>query len=267
MSSPGSRLEDYAIDGVIGHGGHATVFRAHHTDAESRVVALKQLDPDHRGAEYVRRLQREFDFAWRLTHPQIVTVYDSGTGWLTMELLGGGRVTRLESLDDRLSALADVAAALDHAHRHGIVHCDVKPSNILVHSDFAHGGAVLVDFGSARATTDPHVRSERIEASLPYAAPEILRGNVPTAATDEYALACTLVEMVTGKPPFVTRTALGLIDAQLNQPVPRPSRRLGRAGRIDRTFDAVVAKAMAKDPDGRYASCTELMEHAMRAVE
>lgn len=263
MLAPGDRHGDYVVDAVRGRGGSATVYAAHHAMAPSRVVALKVLDAPT--PQRVARLHREFDVAWRLTHPQIVTVYEQGPGWLTMELLGGGAVTALERMPDRLAALADVAAGLDYAHDHGIAHGDVKPSNVLVHSDFGHGGAVLVDFGSARLLdgTDDAPRPAGIETSLPYAAPEILRGRLASAASDEYALACTAVELLTGAPPFAAATTMALTDAHLHRPVPAYARRLAW---ISHAFDSILAKAMAKDPAQRYPTCAEFVRLVTRAL-
>src|SRR4029077_15761887 len=124
-----------------------------------------------------------------------IKVYECGSGWLTMELIDGGTVAKLQAMIDRLTALTQIAGALDYAHRHGVVHCDVKPSNILVSLPFSVRGSVLIDFGIAHAMADDvGRRPTHIEASLPYPAPELLQGHAPSAATDEYALACTAFE-------------------------------------------------------------------------
>ena len=160
-------------------------------------------------------------------------MYRRGEGWLTMQLVDGGTAAELDQLDDRLTAMNQIADALDYVHSRGIVHCDVKPSNVLVYKDFSHAGSVLTDFGVAYAVAeDWSKRPQPLVASLPYLAPEMLRGRPPAAATDEYALACTTVELVTGAPPFVAGDAAALAQAQLNRPPPYPSRTLGgcRAG-------------------------------------
>ncbi|MET0455645.1 MAG: serine/threonine-protein kinase [Mycobacterium sp.] len=264
MLVPKDMFEDYEVDGVVGHGGYATVYRAHRVSEPGGTVALKVLDDHHHDPLHMTRLQREFEFAKRLNHPHVVTMYDCGPGWLSMELVTGGTVTALASRDDRMTALAQVADALDHAHELGIVHCDVKPANILVAHDFSADGAFLSDFGSARAVTDQFDRhTGQIEASLPYAAPEVLHGRAPTAASDEYSLACTCVEMLTGSPPFTAVTVMALVDDHLNSPVPRYSRRIEW---IPSAFDSILAKAMAKDPDFRYQSCSELIFLIRRAI-
>jgi serine/threonine protein kinase len=261
---PADRIASYVIDEAVGHGGSATVYRAHHESEPTRAVALKVLHDRHRLPAQLDRIQREYDFAKRLPHPHIVTMYERGPDWLAMELVDGGQANTLETVPDRLSALADIAAALDYAHQHGIVHLDVKPSNILVRPDFSHGGAVLIDFGVAHSVTEhPRHKPSRVEASLPYAAPELLRGRSPSAAVDEYALACTAVELLTGAPPFVANTAMSLIDDHLNSPVPRYSRRIAW---ITHAFDSILAKALAKDPDHRYPTCSEFVVLATRAL-
>lgn len=271
--APHDRFEQYIVDGVAGHGGSATVYRAHEAAHPARQVALKVLDEHAREPSNLDRIQREFAFAKRLAHPHVVAVYEHGPGWLSMELLDGG-VRGLTDRGDVLTALRQVADALDYAHAMGIVHCDVKPANVLTAPDFfARGGgfpgrsargAVLIDFGSARALSEgPSQHRRRIEASLPYTSPEVLRGHPPTAATDEYALACTAIELLTGAPPFIATTTMGLIDNHLNSPVPRYSRDIDW---IPRAFDSMLAKAMAKDPDGRYDSCAEFVAMISRAL-
>ena len=174
-----------------------------------------------------------------------------------MQLVDGGTASALERLDDRLTAIQQIADALDYVHRCGIVHGDVKPSNVLVHKDFSQGGAVLTDFGVAHAVAEDRTkRPQPLIASLPYLAPEMLRGRPPAAATDEYALACTTVELVTGEPPFSAATPAALAEAQLNRPPPYPSRTFSW---LPRGFDGVVGKALAKDPELRYPTCAEFV--------
>lgn len=274
----------YTAVKVVGTGGSAVVYLAEDPDGAS--VALKVLDDQHRRPAQLARLQREFDFARRLTHPNIVRVYAAGPGWLAMELLGG-TASNLTGIAERLTALTQIAGALDYAHRQGIVHCDVKPANILVDQPFSR--AVLIDFGvahsmaqdvaarlandrSARMSLDPARRITRqtfqphpnIQASLPYSAPELLVGRTPSAATDQYALACTTVELLTGSPPFTADTAVTMIDQQLYSRPPRISQ---RCSWIPRAADSIIAKAMAKEPDRRHDSCAEFVRLISEAIE
>lgn len=257
-------------------------------DEAGRTVALKVLDDQHRRPDQLIRLRREFEFARTLTHPHIVTVYAEGPAWLAMELVTGGTVGDLPDLPaapDRVTALTQIADALDYAHRQGIVHSDVKPANILVDEPFSR--AVLIDFGvahslaedvaarmshdSGRLTLDPARRITRragapvarVQASLPYSAPELLSGRDPTPAADEYALACTTVELLTGSPPFAANTAMSIVDHQLHSAPPRISR---RAPWIPTAVDPIVAKAMAKNPERRYGSCAEFVGLIVEAL-
>ena len=154
MLRRGQTFEGYVIDGMIGHGGSATVYRAHDEANPQHPVALKVLDEDHRVPAELTRLRREFDFARRLHHAHVVSVERRGDGWLTMQLVDGGNVATLSTLAQRLEALTQIADALDYVHYCGIIHCDVKPTNILVAKDFCRDGAVLIDFGVARALAE-----------------------------------------------------------------------------------------------------------------
>ena len=264
MLSPGQWFEGYVVDGALGHGGYSTVYRAHDAAGPDRALALKVLDDQHRRPAQLAQLQREFDFANRLDHPHIVKVYQDGPGWLAMELLDGGTAAKLQKVADRLTALTQIAGALDYGHRCGIVHCDVKPSNILVSAPFSHRGAVLIDFGVAHALAeDVNRRPSHVEASLPYSAPELLRGRAPSAATDEYALACTAFELITGATPFTAKTSMGLVDEQLNDPPPKLSRKVDW---LPHAFDSIMAKALAKDPEIRYESCSDFVGILTRAL-
>ena len=245
----------------MGRGGSSTVYRARETGPLARTVALKVLTDlraaDARGGDEPARLEREFALAHRLEHPHVVAVFAHGPGWLSAEYAAGGPITGLATIPNRLAALAQIADALDYLHGQGIVHCDVKPANILLRQDFYRDGAVLVDFGSAHERDETlRPRTARVTASLPYAAPELLLGRAVSDATDEYSLACTLVELITGAPPFTAATAAGLTAAQLTRVPPRPSRHLDW---LPRAFDSVLAKAMAKNPADRYRSCAEMV--------
>lgn len=264
MVDAGGHLDGYVIDREVGRGGHATVYRAHARAHPERPVALKVLAEDHRGPAQQARLTREFDFAHRLRHPHIVTMYERGPFWLAMQFVDGGKSTQLRRLADRLTTLAQIADALDYMHQQGIVHSDVKPANVLVAKDFSRTGACLIDFSVAHAVVDDVFRRPKeLQASLPYVAPEMLRGHAPTAATDEYALACCAVELLTGAPPFVADTSDELVKAHLRGIPPRTSCRVAWGSRA---FDTVVARAMARDPEVRYQSCAEFVEHITRAV-
>ena len=262
MLPVGEEFEGYVVDTTLGRGGYATVYRVHTSAEPNHAVALKVLDHHHRNEDQTTRLQREFEFAHQLDHPHVITVNQHGVGWLTMELVDGGTATVLTEQKDQLSALAQIADALDYIHQCGIVHCDVKPSNILVSQGLSR--AVLIDFGVAHTVAETvWRRPAQLEASLPYTAPELLRGRPPSALTDQYALACTAVELFLGAPPFSADTAMGLMNAHLTQQVPSYSHRIAWVPRI---FDSVLHRALAKIPESRYDSCTELAEHLNDAL-
>jgi serine/threonine protein kinase len=264
VHAPGEVFEGYVVEGVLGHGGYATVYRARHGSQSGGTVALKVLDEQHRHLAQLARLRREFEFAARLDHPHIITVYERGSGWLSMQVVSGGDAAALPTVPDRLVALTQIADALDYIHNHGIVHCDVKTANILVHEDFAGDGAVLIDFGVACTVSDDiGYQADRVEASLPYSAPELLTGHAPTGATDEYALACTTAELLTGATPFTADSRLGLVRAHLHSAPPRRSREIDW---LPRVFDSILAKAMAKHPQDRYQSCREFVSLVVRAL-
>lgn len=123
---------------------------------------------------------------------------------------------------------------------------------------------MLIDFGVAHVLAeDVWHRPVEVMASLPYAAPELLQGRLPQAATDEYALACTALELLTGAPPFTADHPMALVDAHLHLPPPEMSRQIPW---LSRSFDLVLARAIAKDPDRRYPSCTELVQHVAETV-
>lgn len=268
MTHPGQLFEGYRVEVLLGHGGEAGVYRAHRVSGgpdghRAAVVAIKILDEHHRGDADVARLAREFRVARRFQHPHIIEVHEHGEFWMTMDYIDGGPISLLRTLDARLDALAQVAGALDEAHRSGIVHTDVKPTNILVHQDFSRG-AVLVDFGAAHVLAeDVWTRSGRPLASLPYAAPELLQGRMPQAATDEYALACTALEVLTGRPPYSADGRSDLVECHLHRPPPDMS---AMVPWLSKSFDVAFARAIAKDPDRRYQSCSEMVDHISAAI-
>ncbi|MCV7178211.1 serine/threonine-protein kinase [Mycolicibacterium sphagni] len=264
MVHPGQSFAGYAVEKLLGRGGQAAVYRARGAGQSHPLVALKVLDEQHRDQASANRLAREYRVAHRLRHQHIVAVYEHGEHWMTMQYVDGGNATRLTSLETKLEALGQIAAALDHAHHDGVVHSDVKPANILVHRDFSRYGATLIDFGVAHILAeDVWHRSAQVVASLPYAAPELLQGRLPQGATDEYALACTALELLTGAPPFVADNPMALVDAHLHLPPPEVSRHIPW---LSRSFDVALARAIAKDPDRRYPSCTEMVHELAEAV-
>ncbi len=268
----GARFGAYRIAGLIGVGAMGVVYRARH-DALDRPVALKLLAPGLAGDARTReRLRREARNAARLHHPNVVAVHDAGicdgrayiamqlvVGCSLYDLVGTPELTRARLLD----VVAMVAAGLDHAHERGVVHRDVKPQNIVVED--ATGRALLADFGIAAAAGQDRLTTiGDVVGTVAYAAPEQLAGAEPDALVDVYALGCVLFELLTGHLPFERASLPAAIRAQQCERAPVVSslrRDLAGCG-----IDAVVRRALAKDPGKRWLSAGALARAARAAL-
>ncbi|MFX0575350.1 MDR family MFS transporter [Nocardia nepalensis] len=272
-SSHGGMLAGYAIEGVLGQGGMGTVYRARHPRLP-RVVAIKLLNQDVSADPELRaRFDREADIVARLDHPGIVAVQDrgveNGQPWLAMQYVEGVDTSRLDpatvSVERAVRIVGEVAAALDYAHSRGVLHRDVKPANILLTT--AQAGlverAVLTDFGIARLlTANTQLTSTgTFTATLAYASPEQLSGLVVDHRSDQYSLACTLFALLSGRTPFAATDPGQVVAGHLARPVPP----LGRPD-VPPQLDAVIARAMAKNPAERFASAGEFAAAALQAV-
>jgi eukaryotic-like serine/threonine-protein kinase len=270
-SSSGTSFGRYRLLGVLGRGGMGEVFRAYDTETD-RVVALKVLPPQMaEDREFQRRFRREARTAAGLNDPHVVPIHNygeiDGRLYVDMRLVEGRDLhTLIENEGGRLSAartvaiIEQVAAALDSAHQVGLVHRDVKPSNILTTGrDFAY----LIDFGIARANTDTSMtKTGHMVGTLAYMAPERFSGTTDPRA-DVYALACVLHECLTGDRPYPGDSLEQQIAGHLNAPLPRPSTSYPD---IPSAFDEVIARGMAKDPDNRYQTASELADAARAAL-
>ncbi|MFJ4657380.1 serine/threonine-protein kinase [Nocardia sp. NPDC088792] len=272
--SAGQAFAGYQVERLLGVGGMGEVYLARDPDLP-RSVALKLLAPGKADDPEVRaRFLREADTAARLAHPNIVTVYARGNAehrlWMAMQYIEGtdvSAVLREGALrpDHAVRIIGETARALDHAHRAGVLHRDVKPANILL--EWGPDQRVyLADFGIAKALdqTTGITRTGEMYASFQYAAPEQfeLRSDVDRRA-DVYALGCTLYHMLTGELPYPGESTAQLVAGHLSGPVPRPSE---RNHAVPSAFDAVIARALAKDREQRYASCGELATAAAQAL-
>lgn len=271
MLNAGDLFADYRIDRLLGEGGMGVVYAARHPRLP-RTTALKLLNRELHSDPAIRvRFEREADLVAQLEHPNIVTIYDrgieAGHPWISMQYIDGVDATRLGiiALDAAIVIVENIAAALDHAHSRGIVHRDVKPANVLLTlTGAAIDRVFLTDFGIARLREDTsHItRTGTFTATIAYAAPEQLTGTPITAATDQYALACTLFKLLTGSAPFDAPHPGDVIRGHLQlDPPPLGSRRHG----LPPALDGVLATALAKRPEHRFPTCGDFAR-AVRAA-
>lgn len=261
----------YRLRGLLGAGGMGQVYRAYDTGTE-RVVALKVLPPEYaHDPVYRARFRREAQVAARLSEPHIVPIHDygeiDGRLFLDMRLVEGTDLATVLNTRGALtpaaavSCIAQVAAALDAAHRAGLVHRDVKPSNILTAPD---GFAYLIDFGIARGEGDTGLTSTGAAiGTFAYMAPERLDHGDYDGRADVYSLACVLYEVMTGSRPFPGTSVERQIAAHLSTPPPRPS---ASSVGVPAAFDAVIAQGMAKRPQDRFQTAGALAEAARAAL-
>ncbi len=254
----------YRLLELLGQGGMATIYRARDAQLE-RDVAVKVLRPEFgQDPDFVARFRDEARAAASLSHPNIVAVFDfgqdaSGDQFIVMELVDGQDLASIlrenGPLAPRQAARigSDVAKALHAAHTRGIVHRDVKPSNILISRD---GRVKVADFGIARALDDAQVTLPGVTmGSVHYFAPEQARGESATAASDEYALGIVLFEMLTGQRPFSGDGAAAVALARLTTTPPRPA---ALRADVPPALDAIVARSMALNPTDRYPSAAAM---------
>ncbi len=249
--------ERYADLALLGQGGHGVVFRARDLLLE-RFVVLKFLAGTGMAPEQARRyFLREFKVAADLQHPNIVRLYDigsaDGTLYYTMEYIPGqplghylGRNGRLDDFHFVYSVFTQLAAALDHAHKHGVLHRDVKPNNVLVAED---GSVRLFDFGLARLLADGNQDQSMVVGTPFYMAPEMQRTAPIDARADQYALGVVLYRMLTGRVPFADGN---VFLAHAVAPVPDP--RVFHA-ELPAAVSPILMKMLAKSPEDRYPTC------------
>ncbi len=271
---PGESFAGCRIEAVAGRGGMGVVYRATQL-ALSRRVALKVVAPEGvADRDFTDRFGREVRMAASIDHPNIVPVYgageEAGRLYLVMRYVDGtdlqALVRRAGRLDPARAAgiVAQVAAGLDAAHASGLVHRDVKPANVLLTTSSGVDHIYLTDFGltvevssGTRMTT-----TGQWIGSVDYMAPEQLRAEPVDARTDVYALGGVLYAALTGEAPFSRGTVPQTIAAHLSDPPPRPT----ALAPVDAAFDAVIARALAKDPADRYRSAGDLGRAAQAAA-
>ena len=267
----------YELDGVVGRGGMAEVYRARDIRLD-RIVAVKTLREDlARDQTFQARFRREAQSAASLNHPSIVAVYDTGEDaegpahvpYIVMEYVDGRTLRELlrddrRLLPERALEITDgVLRALDYSHRNGIVHRDIKPGNVMLTRS---AEVKVMDFGIARAVSDAQAtmtQTAQVIGTAQYLSPEQARGERVDARSDLYSTGCLLYELLTGRPPFTGDSPVAIAYQHVREnPIP-PSR---IDPEIPAWADSIVLKAMAKDPADRYQSAAEMRTDIQRAL-
>src|SRR5919109_1581469 len=260
----------YRVENELGRGGMAKVYRGQDT-VLGRTVAIKILAPQYAEDQgFVQRFRREAQAAARISNQTIVSVFDTGSDdgvhFIVMEyvegrtladyLTGGGRIMPDRAIDIAI----DVARALEAAHAQGVIHRDIKPGNIMLDGQ---GDVKVTDFGIARvtATAETVAQTAAVLGTASYLSPEQAQGQPVDIRSDIYSLGCVLFEMVTGRPPFPGDSPVAVASKHvLEQPTP-PSQ-INRD--VSPDLDAVILRALAKNPANRYQSATEMREDLER---
>ena len=275
MTQPRLLGDRYELEGVVGRGGMAEVYRARDLRLD-RTVAIKTLRADlARDQTFQARFRREAQSAASLNNPSIVAVYDtgedpsSGVPFIVMEFVDGRTVRDLlieghRLLPERtLEIVSGVLRALEYSHQAGIVHRDIKPGNVMV---TRNGDIKVMDFGIARAMSDTQAtmtQTAQVIGTAQYLSPEQARGERVDARSDLYSTGCLMYELLTGRPPFTGDSPVAIAYQHVREnPIP-PSR-------LDPSLppwaDSIVLKAMAKSPNDRYQSAAEMQADIQRAA-
>jgi serine/threonine-protein kinase len=261
----------YELQDVLGTGGMAEVYLGRDR-VLGRTVAVKTLLPQYAGDDhFIERFRREAQHAAALNHPNVVSVYDTGddqnVNYIVMEYVEGKTlrdIIRDEGplLSDRVAEIAaDVCAGLSFAHAHDIIHRDVKPANIMITSS---GGVKVADFGIARAATgDSVTQTAMVLGTAQYFSPEQAQSNPVDARSDLYSLGVVMYEMLTRQVPFTGSSPVAIAYKHVKEDPVLPSR---INEDVPPDIEAVVMKAMSKNPDNRYQSAQEMREDLQRAM-
>ena len=254
----------YRISARIGHGGMAEVYEGHDI-INKKMVAIKLIREDvMNNPVNLARFQNEASIAASLNHENIVQVYNHGTingiPYIANEYIKGQ--TLKEVLDFRSSLpmgeaidiMLQLAAALNYAHKHGIVHRDVKPDNIYLMGD---GTIKLGDFGIAQSDTKFSSENNELVGSVYYLAPEITIGKAATPQSDIYAAGVTFFELITGHAPFIKDNALDIAVAHVKEKFPSPKKYLPNC---PKELERIIFKCVKKDPKERYQTANELYD-------
>src|SRR3954470_14855823 len=277
MTTPRLLSNRYELGEVLGYGGMSEVHKGRDVRL-GRDVAIKVLRADlARDKTFQERFRREAQNSAALNHPAIVAVYDTGETqteygplpYIVMEYVDGRTLRDMVKTQGPLSGkramevMADVSAALDFSHRHGIIHRDVKPANVMI----TRTGAVKVmDFGIARAVHDGQAavtQTAAVIGTAQYLSPEQARGETVDARSDVYATGCVLCELLTGEPPFTGDSPVAVAYQHVREEPRKPSQ---LNPRVSPQLDAIVLKAMAKGAANRYQSAAEMRMDIVRVL-
>lgn len=254
----------YVLKELIGEGGMALVYKAE-CSLLNRTVAVKILRPQYAGdTEFVERFRREARSVASLSHPNIVSIYDVGEEfgcyYIVMEYVAGDTLKNIIkneapfSVKRSLDYTKQIAAALDHAHKHNIIHRDIKPHNILVTKD---GRVKVTDFGIARAISESSfTQTGIVVGSVQYSSPEQVKGGAVGPQSDIYSLGCVLYEMLTGRVPFKGDTSISIAMQHLQEKmIPLSDIR----NDVSETVEIILEKCLDKKLNQRYATAEELL--------
>ncbi len=268
--------ERYELGETLGYGGMSEVHRGRDVRLD-RDVAVKVLRADlARDPQFQHRFRREAQNAAALNHPAIVAVYDTGETvseygplpYIVMEFVEGRTlrdIVKTEGpMDEQraMETMADICAALDFSHRNGIIHRDVKPANVMITTA---GAVKVMDFGIARALADGQgvTQTAAVIGTAQYLSPEQARGEMVDARSDVYAAGCVLYELVTGDPPFTGDSPVAVAYQHVREDPTPPSH---HNPEVSVAIDAVVLKAMSKNPANRYQSAAEMRTDLVRVL-
>ncbi len=268
----GKQLGSYQIVAPLGEGGMAVVYKAYQP-AMDRYVALKIL-PRHFASDpqFISRFQQEAKLLAKLQHPHILPVFDfgemDGYTYIVMPFVASGTLTDLMHgqplpLEQIRGVISQVGDALDYAHMRGLIHRDVKPSNVLMDE---RGNCLLTDFGLAKIVESSiHITTSGMIIGTPaYMSPEQGLGEKLDARTDIYSLGVILYEMATGRAPYSAETPLAVVFKHIHDPLP-PPRRLHAA--LPEAFERVILKALAKSPEDRFATANEMVKALQASLQ
>jgi len=272
---PGSEIAGFRLEELIGRGGMGAVYRAEDVRL-GRKVAVKVLAPELAENERFReRFLRESQLAASLDHPHIVPIYAAGDAegqlYLAMRYVDGYDLRQLLAREGRLSPeralrlLEQVGDALDAAHERGLIHRDVKPGNVLIAGRSGREHCYLADFGLTKQTSSISglTGTGELVGTVGYVSPEQIRGELVDRRADVYALGCMLYECLAGEAPFARESEVATLWAHVNEP---PHLLTADRPELGREIDGVLARALAKNPDERPATCAELVSSAGAAL-